>query len=195
MSARAFDNDDQSAQNDFRAPHLAAFPTTRYRLDVIACDVADMIQSAGGWLFDRAICGWDVNLLAAEPGHFRSLQILGVTSLAHHPPFETPTKGLPNQALAVAAEVFNTDARVREVVIAALEFGRTEVTLWGDTWPSEFHKRAEHLQHRLSAAARAFKVQALKAAALPTDQITTTERFCGGARWYPPYESDLTPIE
>jgi hypothetical protein len=193
MSARAFEIDDQSAQNDFRAPQPAAFPTTRYRLDVIASDVADMIRSAGGWLFDRAVCGWDVNLLTTEPCHFRSLQILGVKSLAYQPPFET--KRPSTQALAVAAEVFNTDARVREIVIAALEIGATEVTLWGDTWPTELHQRAEHLQHRLSAAARAFKAHALAAAALPTDQITTTERFCGGARWCPPYEPDLTPIE
>jgi hypothetical protein len=195
MSARVFEIDDQSAQNDFRAPHPEAFPTTRYRLDVIASNVADMIRSAGGWLFDRAICGWDVNLLTTEPSHFRSLQILGVKSLAHPPPFGTPTKRLPTQALAVAAEVFNTDARVREIVIAALELGATEVTLWGDILPTEFHRRAEQLQHRLSKAARAFKAQALTAAALPTDQIPTTERFCGGARWCPPYEPDLTPIE
>jgi len=30
----------------------------RYRLDVVAADVADVVRFAGGWLFDRAMAGW-----------------------------------------------------------------------------------------------------------------------------------------
>ncbi|MBV8789682.1 MAG: hypothetical protein JOZ00_23760, partial [Mycobacterium sp.] len=30
----------------------------RYRLDVVAASAADVVQSAGGWLYDRAMAGW-----------------------------------------------------------------------------------------------------------------------------------------
>ena len=35
-------------------------PDMRYRLDVVAAGVADVVRFAGGWLFDRAMAGWDV---------------------------------------------------------------------------------------------------------------------------------------
>jgi hypothetical protein len=38
----------------------------RYQLYVIAADVADVLQSVGGWLFDRSMAGWDVNVLLAK---------------------------------------------------------------------------------------------------------------------------------
>jgi hypothetical protein len=34
----------------------------RYRLDAVAADVVD-VKFAGGWLFDRAMAGWDVTVL------------------------------------------------------------------------------------------------------------------------------------
>ncbi len=30
----------------------------RYLLDVTASDIADLVRSAGGWLFDRSMAGW-----------------------------------------------------------------------------------------------------------------------------------------
>jgi hypothetical protein len=166
----------------------------RYRLDVIATDVADAIESAGGWLFDRALAGWDVNLLTDELAYGRSLQILGVKTQSLKSTLEASTEWRPVHALAVAADVFNTEACVRDHVLNVLDRGLAEVTLWGDTWPPEFHQRAEHVQHRLSAAARAFKAQALSAAELPQKRIIETETFRGGTRWSPPYEPDLVPV-
>ena len=49
----------------------------RYRLDVVAADVADVVKFAGGWLFDRAMAGWDVTVLVADHPDERPLQILG----------------------------------------------------------------------------------------------------------------------
>lgn len=34
----------------------------KYQLDVTALDVADAARAAGGWLFDRAMAGWDVTV-------------------------------------------------------------------------------------------------------------------------------------
>ena len=71
------------------------------------------------------------------------------------------------QTVAVAADLFASDERVRRGVLGALEQGLTEVTLWGDSWPAELDDSVGPVAHHLSAAARAFKTQALTAAADP----------------------------
>jgi hypothetical protein len=195
MTARAAEIDGLSRQNDFRGgiPESSASTLTRYRLDVIASSVGDVVQSAGGWLFDRAMAGWDVNLHIAGSADARPLVILGVDA---HPLDETlgsPAAWPSGHSIAVAADVFKTDARVRKNAAKALERGLAEVTLWGDTLPPEFNRRAEAVQHRLSAAARAFKAQALTAAALPSGSIALTETFRTSRR-HPPYEPDLIPL-
>ncbi len=138
MKIGAFEIDDDSPDNGFRNCRLVASTTepTRYRLDVIASSVADVILSAGGWLFDRAKFGWDVNLLIAEPSDVRSLHILGIRAVPFDRACHSVTEWAPTPALAVAAQVLKTDERVREIVVTALERGLGEVTLWGDTGPS-----------------------------------------------------------
>ena len=83
MTARAFEIDHRSTQGEVRNRYPEAFATTltRYRLDVVASSVDDVVVSAGGWLFDRAMAGWEVNLLIAEPSDARPLQILGISTL------------------------------------------------------------------------------------------------------------------
>src|ERR1700739_2914666 len=49
----------------------------RYRLDVVAASAADVVQSAGGWLYDRAMAGWEVAVLLPHGGDTRSLRVLG----------------------------------------------------------------------------------------------------------------------
>jgi hypothetical protein len=196
MTARAFEIDHGSTQSAVRNRHPEAFATTltRYRLDVVASSVDDVIRSAGGWLFDRAMAGWEVNLLIAQPSDARPLQILGINALPLGNAFEPVANWPPTQAIAVAADVLNNNQSVRGSVVAALDRGLTEVTLWGDTWPPGVHRRADAVQHRLSAAARAFKAHALSAAQLTPGSITETEEFRSGSRWCPPYEPDLLPI-
>jgi hypothetical protein len=50
----------------------------KYQLDVTASDVADLVRSAGGWLFDRSMAGWDVNVVVTGGCDSLPLQILGV---------------------------------------------------------------------------------------------------------------------
>jgi hypothetical protein len=185
MTARALEVDSYQ---------LSSTTQTRYQLNVIAADVADVISSAGGWLFDRAMSGWDVTLFMADPSDVRPLRILGIKSL----PLQLSADAVPESphthALAVSADVLNAEACVREMVITALDRGVTEVALWGDPWPPEFHHRAQHVRHRLSGAARAFKEHALRAAELPAGSVSVTEDFRGGVPWGLPYESDLLVI-
>ncbi len=195
MRAQAFHVDDEGGQDRLRAAHpkTSASGLTRYRLDVIASSVGDVIGSAGGWLFDRSMAGWDVNVLVTGTCDVRPLQILGAAPLPFDSVFESIKKGPWSQTLAAAVDVFTSDARVREIVAAALDRG-AEVTLWGDAWPAELDHRVDNVAHRLSAAARAFKAHALEAAALTSDALSPTENYRSRARWHSPSESDLMPV-
>ncbi len=165
----------------------------RYRLDVVAADVADAVRCAGGWLFDRAMAGWDVTVLVADHPDDRPLQILGAQILDLEYALATAGHRPPPQTLAVAADLFDCDPRVREGVLQALDQGATEVTLWGQTWPAELHDSVGLVQHRLSAAARAFKAQAFAAAALTPVSIEPIETFRSRVMGSPSVEADLIP--
>jgi hypothetical protein len=103
----------------------------RYRLDVVAASVADVVRFAGGWLFDRSMAGWDVSVLIADHLDDRPLQILGA-QIVHLEDALGSMESRPRpQALAAAADLFGCDSRARQGVLRALDHGVTEVTLWG----------------------------------------------------------------
>lgn len=165
----------------------------RYRLDVISPSVTEAVQYAGGWLFDRAMAGWDVTVLVDGGGedplplHILGAEVVGLdTALAmgvHRP---------RPDALAVAADLFDRDSRIQDGVRLALDNGRTEVTLWGQAWPAELD-RTDSVEHRLSVAARAFKARAMAAAALPFESIGAVEVFRSGTHSCCPIATDLVP--
>jgi hypothetical protein len=173
----------------------------RYRLHVVAATVVDVVKFAGGWLFDRAMAGWDVTVLlrdhlADHPGD-RPLQILGVQILDLEDALASIETRPRPQALAAAADLFGCDPRVRQGVLQALDHGVTEVTLWGETWPAELDDSVGLVQHRLSMAAQTFKAQALAAAlnagAAPQCSIGHTETFRSGLLACPSVAADLVP--
>jgi hypothetical protein len=165
----------------------------RYRLDIVAADVADVVRFAGGWLFDRAMAGWDVTVLVADHPDERPLQILGAQILDLEYALATVGHRPPPQTLAAAADLFNGDSRVRQGVLQALDQGATEVTLWGRTWPAELDDSVGLVEHRLSAAAQAFKAQACAAAAISADSIGPVETFRSRVISSPAVEADLIP--
>lgn len=139
-----------------------------------------MVQVAGGWLCDQALAGWDVTVVTADHEDQRALRILGVRGRDLESALAAPVQGPCLHAIAVQAELYGADERVRQLVRNAAEAGRTEIRLWGNAWPADLEVRADRVSHRLSAAARAFKAQALAAeaaAAGPAD----TEEFRRGA--------------
>lgn len=144
-----------------------------YRLDVVALDVLDVVRSAGGWLFDRAMAGWEVNVLLPHGPDVRPLQILGVRNLDLEAELSTVAGG---PGLAVSVDAFTADARIRDTVLTALDHSMTEVTLWGDGWPLTVDHALTAVHYSLSAAARVFKRHALAAAGIsaavgPTEMI------------------------
>ena len=103
----------------------------RYRLDIVAASVTDVVTFAGGWMFDRVMAGWDVTVLIAGSEDVRPIQILGADTMDLETALGMWTQRAHPHALAVSADLFARDARVRRGVLEALEHGTTEVTLWG----------------------------------------------------------------
>ncbi len=165
----------------------------RYRLDVVAATVVDVVRFAGGWIFDRSMAGWDVTVLVAEHPDDRPLQIVGAQVLDLEEALTSVQSRPRPQALAAAADLFGCDSRVRQGVLHALDQGVTEVTLWGENWPSELDDSVGLVQHQLSRAARTFKAQALAAAAAPHGPIGQAETFRSGLLAWPSVAADLIP--
>jgi hypothetical protein len=171
-------------RTDLEDPELVVCPTPpnddaclRYRIDVVASNVADVVLSAGGWVYDRAIVGWDVNVLLPAGTNTRPLEILGVAASELDSQFASAGERLAGHGLAVSAEMFASDARIRAEVLKALDRGLTEVMLWGEGWPVNVDRQLSAVRHRLSFGARAFKVQALLAAEIQHSPVEFTETF------------------
>jgi hypothetical protein len=157
-------------------PHALARRSLRPCLTVIAPTGAEAVGCAGGWLFDQVMEGWAVSVAAADRGDRRPLDILGVRPCQLDAVFAASALGPCPQAIAVPADLYRADDRVRRLILGAAEAGGTEIRLWGDAWPADFDGGATTVPHRLSLAARAFKAQALAAAGLPR-QRGDTELF------------------
>lgn len=165
----------------------------RYRLDVVASSVVDVVKFAGGWLFDRSMAGWDVTVLLTDHPDDRPLHILGARTLDLESVLASLGTHPRPQALAAAADLLGSDPRVRTGVLQALDHGVTEVTLWGTTWPAELDDSVGRVQHRLSMAAQTFKAKALAAAAVPVGSVGTVETFRSGLMPCRSVAADLLP--
>ena len=180
----------------FRRPRsnsadVPGYTMSRYELTVAAASVADVVFWAGGWLFDRAMAGWDVNVLLADLKDVQPLHILGAR------PVELDAGLMPlvsehPAGLAVAADLLRAEPGIRDQVLPIVRSGSTEVTVWGESTPPELGGVVESVQYRLTAAARVFKGHAMVAAGwgdAPVGHVETM--FRGGHR---PLDSDLVPF-
>jgi hypothetical protein len=178
MAMRPFNADKQAGGQGNGARPVGPAHAHRYRLTVVATDIADAVHSAGGWLCDRARAGWDVTVLVADHQNTRPVAILGATAVDIDAPGSSVLSLAAQSAeLAVTARALTLDERVRADVRALLKKGCTAVTVWGDRWPSEVGGAVDPTEHRLSAAARAFKAHALEAAT-PEPQVVTASETC-----------------
>lgn len=165
----------------------------KYRLDVVASSPADAVCSVGGWLYDRVRAGWDVKVLLPRPCDTRPLQILGMQAADLDSQISPPSAGWPARGLAVSADMFASDVRIRQEVLTALDRWMTEVTLWHDGWPLAVGDRTTTVQHVLSAAARAFKRHALIAAGV-SQTVGPTETLRSDMKACLPVVSELIPV-
>lgn len=158
---------------------LLSGPHLRHRLVVVAPTVAEVVQSAGGWLFDQMVAGWDVLVLTADRGDERPLRILGATAVGLESALASPLRGPQPQAVAVAAALYRTDPRIRARLDAAFDAGLVDVRVWDHRDSPGPDDDPAAMPYTPSAAARAFKRQALVAAAVPTDTCAAPEVFHG----------------
>lgn len=151
----------------------------RHEMTVVASSVADVVASTGGWLYDRRTAGWQVNVLVDDRAGERALRILGADVFDLGGGLEAITDD-PDLAatLAVAADVYAADRRVRPFVSNS-DRRYAEVALWGDT--AGIDEDVSAVSYRLSAAARAFKAQALMAVDVAAAPVQATETLyrCG----------------
>lgn len=146
----------------------------------LAPSTSDAVRYAGGWLFDRAMAGWDATVAAPDHGGSRPLRILGVRGADLESAVATSFGGPGCLALAVHAGLYASDERVRRMVLEAREGALADVRFWGEAWPGDLTEGGGVTRHRLSVAARAFKQQALTASATAVDMIGGIEVFRRG---------------
>jgi hypothetical protein len=148
----------------------------RYQLTVVASSLVDLVGSAGGWMCDKARAGWDVKVVLTDHHDTRPLAILGASTLDVDAELSDVVKMASHSgALAIGASVLAADERIRAGVLGILKRGLTQVTVWGQAWPNELSHRVDPVEHKLSAAARAFKAHALGAATVSEGSIAGTE--------------------
>lgn len=164
-----------------------------YRIDVVACSVEDLVRSAGGWLFDQINEGWTVNATMTDARDVRPLQILGLRTISTDTGAGSITD-VPHP-LGAADALLASDARVRGRIVGAFNSGEAEVTLWGGVLSDDLSRGVRTVHHRLSAAARIFKAQALLAASLPHESVTPTEALYIFAGSSLSEERGLPPVE
>lgn len=128
-------------------------------LVVVAHHVDDVVDLAGGWLFDRAMAGCDVSVLIAHPHDPVPLRVLGaaVVDLATVP---ASSHDATPQQLAVIGDERTFDDAVRRWINRCLGTGYPETTLWGDVHDPDLEGQTEPAQHQASLAALAFKTRA-----------------------------------
>jgi hypothetical protein len=131
---------------------------------VVAPTLVDVVRCAGGLLVDRVLAGWETTVLVTDPADTRPLRILGARPVDLESALASPGPVPRAEEIAVDASLCGSDDRVRRMVQEALYEGSADVRLWGGPCPAK-------LEHRLSFAARAFKAQALAAAAAPFESI------------------------
>jgi hypothetical protein len=146
-----------------KSPHPLSGDIGRYRLHVLATNVADVVTSIGGLIFDRAMAGWDIIVAVDGNVDDRPICILGgrVATLVAGP--DGAGSAPRPRVLAVATEVFVSNEPVRRLVRAARNGNATDVLLWGRRRPPALNCRLVPVRHRPSAAAQVFKSHALAA--------------------------------
>lgn len=146
---------------------------------VIAPNVLDAVDHAGGWLFDRIMAGWEVTVMVVDltdprPAHILGAMVLDLEQSLTSPP--SPSGARPHE-IAVSGTVFESDPRIHEGISANIRYRSCRITMWGKGFPDDLDEYTSQVEHRPSNLARAFKAQAMAAAAAPSDQPGAVEVF------------------
>ncbi|MEU6558514.1 hypothetical protein [Nocardia nova] len=165
----------------------------RYQIVVIAARPADVVARAGGWLFDRALSGWDVTVAVDSPGDTRPLSILGLGVVDLGCVLGCRRQVPVPQAFAVAGDLTELGEPAREWAYRYMGNAGTDVRLWGESGCGDTaFAQASPTRYLPTLAARAFKARALESAGL-RPPVVEAESFravvgaadASGARTFP----------
>jgi hypothetical protein len=163
-----------TAEMDLRPPRRGRGP---HRLTVLAPTVADIVASAGGWLFDRASAGWSVSVLLADESSDRPLRILGAETVGLCTARACAQQVQYRRFVVISTELLSAGHPLRTALVSGLGERKRAITLWGEPCPGEPEYSIETLTYRPSAAAQAFKAQALVAAGVSRTRAASPEVF------------------
>ena len=102
----------------------------------MAPSLVEVVRSAGGWLFDQVMAGWDVTVLTPDGADARPARILGVRAGDLESVLARRVRGSCLQGIAVREDLYDSDARARRMVHEALDGGLAEVRMWGAGGPA-----------------------------------------------------------
>jgi hypothetical protein len=151
---------------------------TPHQLLVVGADAADIVTGAGGLICDSVRAGLEVKVYLEVNGDERALRILGVRAGELPERFEFESEW--PDAVLFTAGLHKRHQCVRRLVADAAKRRRADVGVWGGMWPVD-GATGVGIEHRLSTAARAFKVHAMLAIGKPA-HISPTEPFRSGVR-------------
>ncbi|GAB2824703.1 hypothetical protein GCM10022221_23370 [Actinocorallia aurea] len=136
------------------------------------------MRSAGGWLFDCVMAGWDVTVLTPGKADPTALRILGARPGDLEAAILRSVPGPRPAAVAVEAHLCELEPRVGSLLRKAIDTSTTDIRVWGPAHPPTFPDAITPVRHHLSTAARAFKTHALATLpAAPTPHVSLTETF------------------
>lgn len=158
-----------------------------YRLAVLGNDPTDLVQHAGGLLFDHVMAGWNVTVLVPAEADPRPLRILGTriidleTALAMdlEPALASRRRSPWPHKVVLAGDLCAHNDRLHEAVLDSFDHGDTNTMLWGPHRPTVDDNDAIPVEHQLSRAARAFKSHALAATSGAAADVVPIESFVG----------------
>lgn len=147
------------------------------RIDVFATDGVHAVTHVGGWLYDQAARGWRVAVIVSDASDCRPLRILGVEVVDLDSALRAAN--LPRaQLIQAATELLKSDPDVDELVLSRLSHSPRDFAVWNGRMPRHTPDGGWTC-YRLSAAATAFKRQALLAASTdPTTSDLAEEFWC-----------------
>jgi hypothetical protein len=149
-------------------------PHDKYCVVALASTVSDVVLNAGGYLFECAASGWDVTVYLEDWAHRRALEILGISAAELQNVLDVRTEKQCPQVIVTSAALYEPRKPTRRYIRSAID-RHAEVVMWGR---SECTSTRPVVKYHLSAAARAFKQQALIATAQPAvPRLDATETF------------------
>jgi hypothetical protein len=156
---------------------------TPFKLVVLAIDTADAVTAAGGLIVDSVRAGWTVDLYLETPTKERALRILGVEGRTLPTIFDFEPEW--PDAVFMAAGLLKRHTGARRLVADAARHHRADIAVWGDSGPADLGA-PNGTEHRLSSAAKAFKLHALSAVesvphVSPTETFLSRQRRTTGA--------------